>query len=143
MFAALPEGNPFKHLEFVFPNLIVPVQEALEKSADEINILKEAIAKGDLATISEHLGINIAEVADALKGLETFIRLYTNYSSQLTQEIAAINSYVEMWNKVKETAVKDLAARLRVAEGEIRVLLVTPDPDSSSLFTVTLNRPMF
>ncbi len=139
LLARLPEGSPFTHLVFALPTLAIPVQQAIYRSNAEISILKAAIDTNDYGTISAHLGLSIPEVDAALRGLGLFIGLYTKYSGQLGDAISAINVYVEMWNKVKETAVKDLAARLRVAEGEIKVLKVN---GSDNIYTVTLERPM-
>ena len=50
--------------------------------------------------------------------------------------------YVATILKVKETAVKDLASRLRVDENQIRLISVTLSPEANNIYTVTLERPI-
>ncbi|MBN1354471.1 MAG: hypothetical protein JW994_07365, partial [Candidatus Omnitrophica bacterium] len=126
LFAQLPPDSPFDKLLFPFPNLYVPIREAIEKSKNEIDILRKAIEELDYETIKEHLGIDIEEVQKAIEGLNLFINMYNRYSDITMAEMAAIKEYIEHYElikKVKEAAIKDFAGRVGVACDDPRIFL--------------------
>ena len=102
LFATLPSDNPFQHLGFVFPDIYPPVEDAINKSKAEIDILTKAIQEGDLETIKAHLDIQISEVGDAIGILNMFIDMYNKYSAQLSEQMPQIKQYEEMLSANEE-----------------------------------------